>query len=114
MMGFTFVVGVAFAYVLKLMIALFSLCNSGERSRLLKNSRLWGRAYRIQITRTYINIHATACGGLLGGILPSTDGRNEASGFMDKLAEYHFGNREESERKDSEMKCLYELHHGEI
>ena len=52
MMGFTFIVGMAFAYVLKLMTFFFSRLNGTEISALLRKGRIWGRAYRMDIART--------------------------------------------------------------
>ena len=52
MMGFTFIVGIAFAYVLKLMTFFFSRLNGTEMSALLRKGRIWGRAYRMDIART--------------------------------------------------------------
>ena len=49
MMGFTFIVGMAFAYVLKLMTFFFSRLNGTEISALLRKGRIWGRAYRMDI-----------------------------------------------------------------
>lgn len=47
MMGFTFLVGIAFAYVLKAMTFLFSGLSEKGLSEVLKKSRIWGRAYRM-------------------------------------------------------------------
>ena len=44
MMGFTFIVGMAFAYVLKLMTFFFSRLNGTEISALLRKGRIWARA----------------------------------------------------------------------
>ena len=41
MMGFTFVVGVAFAYVLKLMTLFFSYLNGEDLPSLVRRSRIW-------------------------------------------------------------------------
>ena len=49
MMGFTFIVGMAFAYVLKLMTFFFSRLNGTEISALLRKGRIWGRAYRMEL-----------------------------------------------------------------
>lgn len=42
MMGFTFVVGAAFAYVLKLMTLFFSYLNGEDLPSLVRRSRIWG------------------------------------------------------------------------
>ena len=65
MMGFTFIVGMAFAYVLKLMTFFFSRLNGTEISALLRKGRIWGRAYRMDIARTdrYIRSVARIGGG---------------------------------------------------
>ena len=63
MMGFTFIVGMAFAYVLKLMTFFFSRLNGTEISALLRKGRIWGRAYRMDIARTdrYFILISVAC-----------------------------------------------------
>ena len=63
MMGFTFIVGMAFAYVPKLMTFFFSRLNGTEISALLRKGRIWGRAYRMDIARTdrYIRSVAQMC-----------------------------------------------------
>ena len=63
MMGFTFIVGIAFAYVLKLMTFFFSRLNGTEMSALLRKGRIWGRAYRMDIARTDRYIRSAASAG---------------------------------------------------
>ena len=60
MMGFTFIVGMAFAYVLKLMTFFFSRLNGTEISALLRKGRIWGRAYRMDIARTSVRSPGSA------------------------------------------------------
>ena len=67
MMGFTFIVGMAFAYVLKLMTFFFSRLNGTEISALLRKGRIWGRAYRMDIARTDRYIRSVA---RIGGTFP--------------------------------------------
>ena len=98
MMGFTFIVGMAFAYVLKLMTFFFSRLNGTEISALLRKGRIWGRAYRMDIARTDRYIRSVA----------------RIGGAMDALAEYHLGTPGDAARQDSEMTRLYELHHGTV
>ncbi len=69
MMGFTFIVGMAFAYVLKLMTFFFSRLNGTEISALLRKGRIWGRAYRMDIARTDRYIRSVA---RIGGDAPWT------------------------------------------
>ena len=95
MMGFTFIVGMAFAYVLKLMTFFFSRLNGTEISALLRKGRIWGRAYRMDIARTDRYIRSV-------------------DHAMDALAEYHLGTPGDAARQDSEMTRLYELHHGTV
>ena len=102
MMGFTFIVGIAFAYVLKLMTFFFSRLNGTEMSALLRKGRIWGRAYRMDIARTDRYIRSAARTG------------GDADRAMDALAEYHLGNPEDAARQDKEMTRLYELHHGTV
>ena len=100
MMGFTFIVGMAFAYVLKLMTFFFS--------RLLRKGRIWGRAYRMDIARTDRYIRSVA---RIGGDVSADPDADHA---MDALAEYHLGTPGDAARQDSEMTRLYELHHGTV
>ena len=93
MMGFTFIVGMAFAYVLKLMT---------------RKGRIWGRAYRMDIARTDRYIRSVA---RIGGDVSADPDADHA---MDALAEYHLGTPGDAARQDSEMTRLYELHHGTV
>ena len=102
MMGFTFIVGMAFAYVPKLMTFFFSRLNGTEISALLRKGRIWGRAYRMDIARTVARI---------GGDVSADPDADHA---MDALAEYHLGTPGDAARQDSEMTRLYELHHGTV
>ena len=90
MMGFTFIVGMAFAYVLKGMTFFFS--------------RVWTRAYRMNLTHTYRYIWSVT----------RTDDGSPDETAQDGLAEYHFGNLRDAGKQDAEMSRLYELHHGKI
>ena len=60
MMGFTFVVGIAFAYVLKGMTFFFSRFGGCGLSDWMGRSRVWARAYRMNLIRTYRSIWSTA------------------------------------------------------
>ena len=104
MMGFTFIVGMAFAYVLKLMTFFFSRLNGTEISALLRK----GRAYRMDIARTDRYIRSVA---RIGGDVSADPDADHA---MDALAEYHLGTPGDAARQDSEMTRLYELHHGTV
>ena len=108
MMGFTFIVGMAFAYVLKLMTFFFSRLNGTEISALLRKGRIWGRAYRMDIARTDRYIRSVA---RIGGDVSADPDADHA---MDALAEYHLGTPGDAARQDSEMTRLYELHHGTV
>ena len=107
MMGFTFIVGIAFAYVLKLMTFFFSRLNGTEISALLRKGRIWGRAYRMDIARTDRYIRSAARTG-------DVSADPDADHAMDALAEYHLGTPGDAARQDSEMTRLYELHHGTV
>ena len=104
MMGFTFLVGIAFAYVLKAMTFLFSGLSEKGLYEVLKKSR-------IDIARTYRYIRTVT---RLDGGSAAGDAKSEADHAMDGLAEYHLGNLEDAAKQDKEMTCLYELHHGKI
>lgn len=108
MMGFTFIVGIAFAYVLKLLTLFLDRENLPS---LLKRSRIWGRAYRMDVTLIYKNIrHITRTEN---GLIPLK--AETLQSIMDDLAEYHFGNSEETAKQDTEMNNqLYEFHYGKI
>ena len=81
MMGFTFIVGMAFAYVLKLMTFFFSRLNGTEISALLRKGRIWGRAYRMDIARTDRYIRSVA---RIGGDVSADPDADHA---MDALAD---------------------------
>ncbi|MEI3553507.1 MAG: hypothetical protein V8Q54_01745 [Alistipes senegalensis] len=104
MMGFTFVVGIAFTYVLKGMTFFFSRFGGCGLSDWMGRSRVWARAYRMNLIRTYRSIWSLDC---------EDDGSPEGAA-QNGLAEYHFGNPRDGEKQDAEMKRLYELHHGKI
>ena len=88
MMGFTF----------------FSRFGGCGLSDWMGRSRVWARAYRMNLIRTYRSIWSLDC---------EDDGSPEGAA-QNGLAEYHFGNPRDGEKQDAEMKRLYELHHGKI
>ena len=99
MAGFTFIVGIAFAYALKLTTFFFSRLNGHDLPVLLRKSRIWERAYRMNVAHPQKRPAATdAC----------------MIRTMQELAEYHFGNSGESSKEDGNMNGLYEFHHGKI
>ena len=119
MAGFTFIVGIAFAYALKLTTFFFSRLNGHDLPVLLRKSRIWERAYRMNVAHTYRYIHSIArnddpqkrtcaCRHQYN-IIPRNVIRT-----MQELAEYHFGNSGESSKEDGNMNGLYEFHHGKI
>lgn len=112
MMGFTFIVGIAFAYVLKLMILLFSRLN-GEGLSVMAGK---ARAYFAELARTYDYIRSVirTDDGSMGEMPLDPDTKDETILAMNGMAEYHFGNLAEPSKKDTEMNLLYELHHGKI
>lgn len=61
MMGFTFIVGIAFAYVLKGMTFFFSRFSGEGLSVWMGRGRVWARAYHMNLTHTYRNIWSLAC-----------------------------------------------------
>lgn len=112
MMGFTFIVGIAFAYVLKLMTLLFSCLNGRELSEFAARAR----AYFAELAWTYDYIRSAirSDDGSMGEMPLDPDTKNETVHAMNGMAEYHFGNLGEPSKKDTEMNLLYELHHGKI
>ena len=116
MMGFTFIVGIAFAYVLKGMTFLFSHFGGKSISASMERGRIWLRAYRMDLTHTYRYIWSATRtdDGSLADMAPDEEAQAEAARTQDGLAEYHFGNLLDAGKQDPEMSCLYELHHGKI
>ena len=116
MMGFTFIVGIAFAYVLKLMTFFFSRLGGKEISASMERGRIWLRAYRMDLTRSYRYIWSATRtdGGSLADMAQGEEAMAETARTQDGLAEYHFGNLLKAGTQDPEMSCLYELHHGKI
>lgn len=116
MMGFTFIVGIAFAYVLKLMTFFFSRLGGKEFSASMERGRIWLRAYRMDLTRTYRYIWSATRtdDGSLADMAQGEEAMAETARTQDGLAEYHFGNLLKAGTQDPEMSCLYELHHGKI
>ena len=98
MAGFTFIVGIAFAYALKLTTFFFS--------------RIWERAYRMNVAHTYRYIRSIARNDDPQKRPAATDACMIRT--MQELAEYHFGNSGESSKEDGNMNGLYEFHHGKI
>ena len=116
MMGFTFIVGIAFAYVLKGMTFCFSHLDGKHVSVWMGKSRVWARAYRMDLTHTYRYIWSVTRtdDGVLSEMAPGEEAKAEAVRAQDGLTEYHFGNLRNAGKQDTEMSCLYELHHGKI
>ena len=116
MMGFTFIVGIAFAYVLKLMTFFFSRLGGKEISASMERGRIWLRAYRSDLSRTYRYIWSATRtdDGSLADMAQGEEAMAETARTQDGLAEYHFGNLLKAGTQDPEMSCLYELHHGKI
>ena len=108
MMGFTFIVGMAFAYVPKLMTFFFSRLNGTEISALLRKGRIWGRAYRMDIARTDRYIRSVAPIGGGGSAAPDADQALGARGG------YHPRPPRGAPPPDRAMTRLYELHHGTV
>lgn len=116
MMGFTFLVGVAFAYVLKLMTLIFS-CLSGEGlPALFGKARARGHAYFSELARTYEYIRSTVRtdDGMMNEMPLDPETKNETVYAMNGMAEYHFGNLEDPSAKETEINLRYGLNHGKI
>lgn len=95
MMGFTFVVGTAFAYVLKLMTLFFSYLNGEDLPSLVRRSRIWGRAYRMEVSHSYRYVRSfMGSGRPMCGMPMDPATEDEAIHGMNGLTEYHFGNPE--------------------
>lgn len=87
MLCFTFGVGIAFAFVLKLMIMLFNFFGRGFTAN--------KRSFLSFINNNSINIR-------------------ECSDSMNKLAEYHLGDKNLKVKPDYEMNRYYDFNHGKI
>lgn len=87
MAGFTFIVGIAFAYALKLTTFFFSRLNGHDLPVLLRKSRIWERAYRMNVAHTYRYIHSIARNDDPQKRPAATDACMIRT--MQELAEYH-------------------------
>ncbi len=115
MMGFTFLVGIAFAYLLKLMTFFLTGLNRKSLATAWWQSCVWMRAYRIKTFYSYNYIRSVSMSReCLAEFARCSQTQIGTSQTMDELAECHLGNCDTSEREDSEMKCLLEMHHGKI
>lgn len=112
MAGFTFIVGIAFAYALKLTTFFFSRLNGHDLPVLLRKRPHMGTRLPHE-RRPHLPIH------LLDRRNDDPQKRPAATDAcmirtMQELAEYHFGNSGESSKEDGNMNGLYEFHHGKI
>lgn len=116
MMGFTFIVGIGFAYVLKTLTLFFSRLSGEALTATIQRSKVWRRAYRMDISRTYRYIRSITRteAGFAAGSPQNRNAEGDTAQVMGGLAEYHFGSPESTQKQDPEMKHLYELHHGTI
>lgn len=115
MMGFTFLVGFAFAYVLKLMTLFFSLVIGGNLSSAIRRNYAWGRTYCMNVARSYDYIRSVTRDKDFLKVMPqSSDMQTSETLTMDNLAEYHFGTTDRTAKQDTEMNRLYEFHYGKI
>lgn len=112
MMGFTFVVGIVFAYVLKLMTLFFSNLSKENLPVLVTK----GRGYCVKVAHTYNYIRTFSWEEHFIPKQASDSEVKEDTVFhsMNRLAEYHFGSLRELPKQDMEMNQLYEMHHGKI
>ena len=112
MAGFTFIVGIAFAYALKLTTFFFSRLNGHDLPVLLRKSRHPGTRLPHE-RRPHLPIHPLDRPQRRPSKRPAaTDACMIRT--MQELAEYHFGNSGESSKEDGNMNGLYEFHHGKI
>ena len=111
MMGFTFVVGIIFAYVLKLMTLFFSNLSRENLPVLVAR----GKGYCVKVAHTYNYIRTFTWEEHVAKQLPDFDSKEDTALYsMARLAEYHFGSLRELPKQDMEMNQLYEMHHGKI
>lgn len=108
MMGFTFIVGMAFAYVLKLMTFFFSRLNGTEISALLRKAAYGAAptAWTLRVpTATSVRSPGSA------GTFPPIRMRTMRWTLWPNTTSATPG---DAARQDSEMTRLYELHHGTV
>lgn len=111
MMGFTFVVGIVFAYVLKLMTLFFSNLSRENLPALVAR----GKGYCLKVAHTYNCIRTFTWEEYVAKQLPDSDSKEDTALYsMTRLAEYHFGSLRELPKQGMEMNQLYEMHHGKI
>ena len=100
MMGFTFLVGIAFAYLLKLLTLFFNHTNKDELSATIWHLRVRVRAYRMTMNHVYSIYWDNK---LVDSIPSDPEEREEQIRSIDNLIEFHHGNRElptQNEQKD--------------
>lgn len=90
MMGFTFLVGIALAYLIKLMALFFPATNGRSLSELITRDKVWWRAYRMNVSHIYRAI-LYADDSLTRYGTPRRNPKDEIVSSMERLAEYHLG-----------------------
>lgn len=116
MMGFTFLVGVAFAYVLKLMTLIFSSLSGEGLPALAGKVRARVYTYCAELAQTYEYIRSTVRtdDGMMNEMPLDPETKNETVYAMNEMAEYHFGNLEDPSAKETDTNLRYGLNHGKI
>ena len=112
MMGFTFVVGITFAYALKLMTLFFSNLSKENLPVMVAK----GRGYCVKVAHTYNYIRTfTWEEHFVTKQTPDSNVKEDTVFHsMTRLAEYHFGSLRDLTKQDTEMNQLYEMHNGKI
>lgn len=116
MMGFTFIIGIAFAYVLKLMIFTFSNFSEKGFAAFTGQVKDWTHNYSDNLRHTYESIWATMRpDDKVMRVMPlDTETKDETIYGMNGMAEYHFGNLADPAANAPQLNVNYELHHGKI
>ena len=100
MMGFTFGVGIAFAYLLKLLTLFFNYTNKEEISATIWHFRIKARAYRMAMSHAYSTNWDKK---LVNTITTDPKEREAYIRSMDNLIEFHCGTRnlpKQNQQKD--------------
>ncbi len=119
MMGFTFLVGMALAFLIKAMIGLFFFLDGKGISGLATQYRAISRSNRMEMARIRKAVKlmdGSPDTSLLNYVLEdrNTDPGRQQQKDLDRLASFHTGDRQAKAKKDEEMDRLYEFHHGEV
>ncbi len=118
MMGLTFLIGFALAYLIKVMIWSFLSMNRRNMSSVVTHYKAYSRSKRMEMARIRRALD-TMDGDLVNYTMedPNRNDKKEKVGGLYGIAGFRYGQsaRKSKEKdKDEEMNRLYEFHHGEV